>query len=218
MKDCTSEQRRPKIRVAIIGAGIGGLSLSAALGALSNEDKLEINIYESASVIAEVGTGISLWPRTWEVVKAINLEKSLLQFVSQPPDKSPHVVFQMRKGDQKEGIFVHNILMEGRVVSFHRADLQQTLLNHVCGSLHLNHRFSSFEELDDEVNIRFDNGTTAKCDILIGMDGIKSTLRKSVLQQNIPSSESVNLVWSGTMVYRGLVGHLIMSPPWIKTR
>lgn len=37
------------------------------------------------------------------------------------------------------------------------------------------------------------------------MDGIKSTLRKSFLQQYIPSSKSIDPVWSGTMVYRGFV-------------
>ncbi|KJA15916.1 hypothetical protein HYPSUDRAFT_71778 [Hypholoma sublateritium FD-334 SS-4] len=206
MNDTISEQRRPKIRVAIIGAGIGGLSLSAALGALLNNEKLDINIYESTSVISDsVGAGISLWPRVWETIKAIDLKKSLLQFVSRPPDKSARLVFQMRKGDQKEGVFVCDIVMEGGFIPIHRADLQQTLLSHICGSLHLKHRVSSFEELDNEVNIRFDDGTTAKCDILIGMDGLKSEVRKSSLQQHIPSSRSVDPVWSGTMVYRGLV-------------
>ncbi|KJA15321.1 hypothetical protein HYPSUDRAFT_80542 [Hypholoma sublateritium FD-334 SS-4] len=213
MNDAPSEQPRPndEIRVAIIGAGIGGLTLSAALSALSNEDKLDIHIYESTSVISEVGAGITLWPRVWEMIKAIDLEDSLLQFVSRPPDKSARLVFQMRKADQKEGVFVHDIIMEGGSNTFHRADLQQTLLSRISGSLHLKHRLSSYEELDNEVIIHFDDGTTAKCDILIGMDGIKSALRKSFLQQNIPMSRSIDPVWSGTMAYRGLVGRDVLD-------
>ena len=58
------------------------------MGALPNNEYLDIHVYESASVIAEVGAGIALWPRVWETVKALGLDKSLLQFASQPPDKA----------------------------------------------------------------------------------------------------------------------------------
>ncbi len=142
-------------------------------------------------------------------------------------DKHEGLVFQMRKADQKEGVFVHDIIMEGGCqiehfakkliifvggsTTFHRADLQQTLLSRISGSLHLKHRFLSYEELDHEVVIHFEDGTTAKCDILIGMDGIKSCLRKSFLQQNIPLSRSIDPVWSGTMAYRGLVSRDVLD-------
>ena len=89
--------------------------------------------------------------------------------------------------------------------------MQQTLLSRISGSLLLKHRFSSYEELDNEVIIHFGDGTTARCDILIGMDGIKSCLRKSFLQQNIPMSRSIDPVWSGTMAYRGLVSRDVLD-------
>ena len=89
--------------------------------------------------------------------------------------------------------------------------MQQTLLSHMCGTLHLKHRFSSFEELDNEVTIYFENGTKAKCDILIGVDGIKSTVRRRLLEKNIPSSLSIDAVWSGTTMYRGLIGRDVLD-------
>ena len=48
----------------------------------------------------------------------------------------------------------------------------------MSGRLHLGHRFMSLEEKGDEVIMHFQNGTIATCDLLIGMDGIKSSVVK----------------------------------------
>lgn len=119
------------------GAGIGGLTLSAALGALQrgSESSIEVDLYESASIISEIGAGITLWPRVWKIMKAIDLGEKLEQFLPRPPDDSTRkrltqmwgctlyktltvfilgLVFQIRKGDQPEGYFIHDIMMEGR--------------------------------------------------------------------------------------------------------
>lgn len=96
--------------------------------------------------------------------------------------------------------------ISGGSTTFHRADLQQTLVSGLNGRLHLGHRFSSYEEVGDEIRIQFQNGTTATCDLLVGMDGIKSAVRKSLLlHQGLPDSPSMEPVWSGTIAYRGLV-------------
>lgn len=74
------------------------------------------------------------------------------------------------------------------------------------GRLHVGHRFSFMEERDDEVVIHFQDGSTTTCDLLIGMDGIKSAVRKSLLiKQNLPRSPSIDPVWSGSIAYRGLI-------------
>lgn len=74
------------------GAGIGGLTLSAALGALqrqqNSESNLQIDIYESASIISEIGAGITLWPRVWNIMNAIDIGESLVKFLRKPPDDS----------------------------------------------------------------------------------------------------------------------------------
>ncbi|KAF8193048.1 salicylate hydroxylase [Pholiota molesta] len=209
-----SPPHQTKVRVAIIGAGIGGLTLSAALGALQrgSESTLEVDIYESASVISEIGAGITLWPRVWKIMQAIDLGESLVKFLPKPPDNSTRLVFQVRKADQPEGYFIHDIMMEGGSTTFHRADLQQTLVSSLHGRLHLAHRFASYAEAGDKIRIQFENGATATCDLLIGMDGIRSTVRKSVLaHQGIPDAPSVEPVWSGTVAYRGLVGRDVLD-------
>ncbi|KAF9553098.1 hypothetical protein CPC08DRAFT_714057 [Agrocybe pediades] len=71
-----------KTRIAIVGGGMGGLALAVALSKLKLEDHLDINIYESASKLTEVGAGITFWPRGWEIMRKMGLEEFLLSKLS----------------------------------------------------------------------------------------------------------------------------------------
>ncbi|PPQ64966.1 hypothetical protein CVT24_008154 [Panaeolus cyanescens] len=195
-----------KLRVAIIGAGIGGLVLAAAMEYLDTDKSLDITIYEASSTVAEIGAGINFWPRGWEIMKNVGLEQTLLNLLPIPPNDKTSVVFQIRKADESQGTHVKDLKMRGGSIRFHRAQLQQALLGRVSGQVHISHRLLSYEERAEDVFLRFQNGKTATCDVLIGMDGIKSTVRKAFLaSQGLSKSPSWNPVWSGTVAYRGLV-------------
>jgi salicylate hydroxylase len=153
----------------------------------------------------------------------------------------------MRKADQPEGVFIDNIKMKGKLSAknsypvladksliggasrFHRAELLGALHEQAMGQIHLSHRFVSFEEVGNKVVIQFDNGNTATCDILIGVDGIHSTVRKRFLdKQGLFKSRSYNPYWSGAYAYRGLIsveelerafpGHLSCKQPMMVSR
>jgi len=133
------------------------------------------------------------------------------------------LIFHVRKSDQLNGVHVQDLKMtgvylnvlciaaylmflQGGAVRFHRADLQQALMSHLKGQLHLSHRLQSYEEVDEQVHLHFQNGSTAICDVLIGMDGIKSVVRKRFLEnQGLPKSPSYDPVWAGSIAYRGLI-------------
>ena len=50
--------------------------------ALSNlngiEGNLEVDIYESAPELTQVGAGITIWPRTWKILEKFGLTEELL--------------------------------------------------------------------------------------------------------------------------------------------
>ena len=48
-----------------------------ALSRLHVDDSAEVHLYESAAKLTEIGAGISLWPRGWEIMKALNMEDDL---------------------------------------------------------------------------------------------------------------------------------------------
>ncbi len=107
---------------------------------------------------------------------------------------------------------------------FHRSELREVLKSHLTTELHLDHRLLSYEELDHEITLHFDNGLTASCDFLVGADGIKSAVRRSFLEkQGLSQSPSMNPVWTGAYIYRGLIpaeqlqaeypGHRVFEAP-----
>jgi len=182
------------------------LTLSSTLGFLKVDSQIKIDIYEASSHISEIGAGIGLWKRTWDILKNIGLEDALLKFLLCPPDDIYRTGFHVRKGDQPDGFYIKDLKMKGGAVRFHRANLQQALISGLSGRLHLSHRLVSYDEVDDEIHLAFQDGSTAVCDLLIGMDGIKSVVRKCFLEkQGLPSSPSLNPVWTGSFVYRGLI-------------
>lgn len=65
------------LRVAIIGGGPGGLGAAIALSKIPH---VEVNIYEQASELREIGAGISIGANSWS---ALIME---VKFEMQPPD------------------------------------------------------------------------------------------------------------------------------------
>lgn len=64
---------------------------------------------------------------------------------------------------------------------------------------------------DGETALVFSDGSTATCDVLIGADGIKSTVRVQMYAEAAEAAGDFTLmrhiepVWTGTMAYRGLI-------------
>jgi salicylate hydroxylase len=65
---------RYPLRVAIIGGGPGGLATAIAL---SKVPDVEATIYEQASVLREVGAGISIGQNSWNVLELLGVANSL---------------------------------------------------------------------------------------------------------------------------------------------
>lgn len=109
----------------------------------------------------------------------------------------------------------------GGSLPIHRADLQRTFIEHLPLSdsnqpvntpcaLHLSHRLVDYTQSSPTgpITLYFSNDVVETCDILIGADGIKSTVRQLFLTR-LPSPDKytkyLEPVWSGTIAYRGLV-------------
>lgn len=92
--------------------------------------------------------------------------------------------------------------------SIHRADLQQALLrrSNKEGHLHLCSRVTECVEQGSIVIIKFEDGATANFDLVIGADGLKSVVRRDLLNAKFPDeADRIRPIWSGSVVYRFLV-------------
>lgn len=79
----------PSVNQTYRGAGVVGLTLAVALNALDKDHKVAIDLYEAAPELAEIGAGINVWPRTWEVLKKLGLEDVLTPLFDHDPDLEP---------------------------------------------------------------------------------------------------------------------------------
>ena len=61
------------LSVAVIGAGIGGLTVAATLRKFG----IEVNVYEQAQKFMRLGAGIQMSPNAIKVLRAIGLEEKL---------------------------------------------------------------------------------------------------------------------------------------------
>jgi 6-hydroxynicotinate 3-monooxygenase len=70
---------RTRPSFAVIGAGIGGLALSAFLSRYG----ADVKVYEQASRFTRIGAGIQMSPNAVHVLRALGLE-TLLRRLAQP--------------------------------------------------------------------------------------------------------------------------------------
>ncbi|KAI0759175.1 FAD/NAD(P)-binding domain-containing protein, partial [Irpex lacteus] len=195
------------------GGGIGGLAFAVAL-AKSGGD-FDVDIYESAGSFTEIGAGLNLWPRIEKSLTNLGLGVDLQSRYTKFPEDGENPRMTYFKADQKE-------LVEcGRTYeplqSYHRADMLKILENNLPKHYrpHFDKRLSSYEDASPSpIILKFLDGSTATCDILVGADGIKSAVRMSMfghLADNTKDDvqaevyrQCIEPMWSGVIVYRAL--------------
>src|SRR2546428_13854500 len=67
-------------QVAIVGAGIGGLTAASTLRGIG----MDVQIYEQAARFARVGAGIQMMPNSMKVLRKIGVEELMLRTAFQP--------------------------------------------------------------------------------------------------------------------------------------
>ena len=67
------------------GGGISGLCLAVALSRISD---IEVSLYEAADQFAEIGAGVMIWARTWNILQFLGLDEEFSKVAHAPPDGS----------------------------------------------------------------------------------------------------------------------------------
>ncbi len=168
----------PKIIIA--GAGLGGLAAASCLMQAGHE----VEIYEQAPALAEVGAGIQISANAFHVMRHLGLGDDLLRLGVRPG------AYVFRLHDTGEVLQRFSLSAEHEAqhgapyVQLHRADLHELLAAKArslkSDVVRLNHRMASFTQNAAGVEARFDNGAVARGDILIGADGLKSVVRRQL--------------------------------------
>jgi salicylate hydroxylase len=183
-----------ELRVAVVGAGIAGLTFAAML----RRSGRRVEIFEQASQLAAVGAGIQLAPNAVRVMERLGLGERLYRVGVRPRAiqmsrwDDGRTIVRMPLGEECERRFGSPYYV------LHRADLHAALLQLVHpSSVHLGLRCVAIDEGPDEVELRFEGGLRHVADVVVGADGIHSRVRARL------SSDRPR--FSGHAIYRGVV-------------
>lgn len=183
-------------RIAIVGAGIGGLTLAAEL----RRRGLNPKVYEQTLELREVGAAVALSANATRFLRDRIGIGAELASVSADVDG---LVFR----DGRDGHVVGRLLSRQEYheragapyYGVHRADLQQLLKNAVGqDSIHLGKKCVQVSDNRDSIVLNFADGDAVEADLVIGADGIRSMLRREMLGYD-------DAQFSGTYGWRGIV-------------
>lgn len=200
----SNQDRDPAdLNVLVVGGGIGGLAVALAL----RRAGVAVHVYEQAAVLREVGAGLALGPNAVNVLHRLGLADALRAVGVVPLSMDPR--------DGHTGARIARIPLAELAVQrwgapfyhLHRSDLHNAL-RAALGEQHLTlgARCVAVEQDGAEIRIRFADGREASGAVLIGADGIHSTVREYVAGPDRPQ-------WSRQISWRGLapaaVGHAV---------
>jgi 2-polyprenyl-6-methoxyphenol hydroxylase-like FAD-dependent oxidoreductase len=189
-----------KMKVVIVGAGIGGLTTALALHELG----IESEIYEQARELRELGVGINMLPHAIKELAVLGL----LPALDAAGIRTRELIYANRFGQtvwqELRGL---DAGYDTPQFSIHRGKLHGVLLRAALERLgadriHTGCRLASLRENSERVLAGFEDRAAGRsfevaADALIGADGVHSKVRALLYpEEGAP-------IWNGIMLWRG---------------
>ncbi|OIJ90613.1 monooxygenase [Streptomyces sp. MUSC 14] len=188
-----------ELRVAVVGGGLGGLTLAIAL----HGHGITATVFEQAAELREIGAGVALSGNATRLLQSLGLGPALAEAAVVPSE----LVF--RDGFDGTRLVAHPIGLDG---AYHerfgapyycvqRIDLQRTLAGATGDTaLRLGERVTGLRTggRGGALVVETAAGTEFEADIVVGADGVHSTVRSWVTAEQPP-------LYTGTSGFRGLV-------------
>lgn len=175
------------IRILIVGAGPSGLSIAKAL----QNKGIHPDIIEKEDRVRSDGAGIAIPANgSWALNKLgvdIGAKALLIQTMQFTDDLGQTLVQEKIDAIHPEG---------AQFYSLSRDELISRLLTSLNGQIRIqtSTTLKHFSEENDEVTVEFSNGQIRSYDLVIGCDGVHSSLRKQIHPNETPDFLGL-LVW-----------------------
>jgi len=192
------------MKIAVVGGGIGGLSLALAL----KQRGLACDVFETVPEVREVGVGITLLPHAMRELAALGLQAQLEALGIENEES----VFFNRFGQfiykEPRGRHAGYDLPEIGIPrgKLHRLLYEAALERLGAGAVHTDHRCTGVDQDDSGATVHFTQTSSGavlpsrRADVVIACDGVNSTVRR----QFYPDEK---LAFAGINTWRGVTRH-----------
>ena len=186
------------MHVLIAGGGIGGLAAAAALLLRG----IDVDVYEQAEELKEVGAGIQISPNGNRVLDALGVFQQLKALSCDPVRKEfrlwntgrPWPMFSLGKTVVENYGYPY--------LTVYRPDLHGALADRVRAlkrdAIHLGSPVAGLNQDAQGVTLELKDGRRVQGDALIGADGVRSVVRNTLWGPTNPE-------FSGMVAWRGLI-------------
>lgn len=181
----------------IVGAGLSGLAAAVALSSIG----VTCRVFEKADALGEVGAGIQLSPNAMLALRALGLEAKVLDAGFKPQ------AAVIRDGRTGKIYLSASLAAECRrrygapYIHIHRADLHAILLAAATKAgavIETDAPVAGYDATGPRPTLRLENGVNVQADLLIGADGVRSTIRSQISPSETPE-------FTGQVAWRGLI-------------
>src|SRR3990170_86539 len=170
-------------RALVVGAGIGGLT--AAIGL--QRAGWDVSVFERAEAIAQVqvGTGLHIWPNAMNACKQLELDRAVYE-----AGVEVRVVKFIRSSGARLAALdagASGDRLGASTVGIRRTHLHRVLLDHLGeGAVTLGAECVGFAQDADGVALKLDGGAEERGELLVGADGLRSTVRAQLHGEDEP--------------------------------
>ena len=196
------------MKIAIVGGGIGGLSLALAL----HQRGLASEVFETVPQVRELGVGITLLPHAMRELAALGLQGQL-EAVGIENEES---VFFNRFGQfiykEPRGRHAGYALPELGIPrgKLHRLLYEAALARLGAGAIHTDHRCVKVAQDDGGVTVHFTQTSSGaalpsrRAEVVIACDGVNSTVRRQFYPDEKVAFAGIN-TWRGVTRHRPIL-------------
>src|SRR5215470_5234299 len=182
--------RQDKRRALVIGGSMSGLLAGLAL----SRHGWDVQVYERVETeLAGRGAGIVAQPQLWDVFRAVGID----------PPADLGVPVEFRRSYDIDGRVMGEIRCPQTLTSWDRV---YRLLRDAFppARYHRGKALMRVEMRPGSVSAQFADGVTADGDLLVGGDGLRSTVRAQLLPDAVP-------LYAGYIAWRALVPEAALS-------
>ncbi|MBM3407534.1 MAG: monooxygenase [Betaproteobacteria bacterium] len=203
-------------RILIAGAGLGGLCAAAAL----LQRGFDVDVYEQAAELKEVGAGVQLSANGTRVLAALGMAEALRALSCEAQGKE---IRHWKTGETWKLFDLGPLSIERfgfPYFTVYRPDLLEVLASAVRAlkpdAIHLGQKIADFEQDGHSVELLLESGERVTGAVLVGADGVHSRVRQGLFGADRAQFSGV-VAWRAVVPMERLPAHMarMVGSNWV---